>query len=378
MGMRLALSLTLLLAVGIPSVGAQTSRDILVKPTAPASAPASSTSPRASFYTNSWAIVIGVNAYQKGLPRLNYAVADARAVAEALPALGFPRRNIRLLVDSEATRARIESVLYREFAAKVGPEDRVLIYFAGHGETIAIRGGEEGYFLPVDADRDALPATAILMEDMRRIGKRLRAKHVLFVMDACFSGFSLGRDIAPRAVTDSYLESVLREPVVQVLTAGRKGERSLEEGGHGLFTRRFLEGVRGLADADDRGLVTVSQLAAWLEPRVARDSDGRMHPQYSKLEGEGQFVFLRPSAQVVMAARAPAAVAAPAARSDGRLTREQQKVVDDAVALGLFFEARGDVDRAGREYALALEVDPERPEARQGLSRVRAPGQRQR
>jgi formylglycine-generating enzyme required for sulfatase activity len=228
-------------------------------------------------------------------PRLNYAVADAQAVAAALPDLGFPRQNVRVLLDGEATRARIESVLYREFT-KIGADDRLLVYFAGHGETLPVRGGEEGYFLPVDADRAALPATAILMEDMKRIGKRVRAKHVLFVMDACFSGFSLTRDLTPRSTTDAYLASAMKEPVVQVLTAGRKGERAIEEGGHGLFTRRFLDGLRGLADPDGRGIITAGQLGAWLEPRVTRDSDGRMHPQSGRLDGEGQFVFLRPGA----------------------------------------------------------------------------------
>lgn len=249
------------------------------------------------FYGKSWALIIGINAYQKVTPRLNYAVPDAQAVAAALLPLGFPRENIRVLLDGEATKAKIETVLYREFA-RIGPEDRLLVYFAGHGDTVPVRGGEEGYFLPVDADPDALPLTAIAMEDVRRIGKRVRAKHVLFVMDACFSGFALTRDVTPTRITDAYLSSALREPVVQVLTAGRKGERAIEDGGHGLFTRRVLDGLRGLADPDGRGIITAGQLAAWLEPRVVRDSDGRMHPQYSKLDGEGQFVFLRPGARI--------------------------------------------------------------------------------
>src|SRR5439155_8578906 len=81
--------------------------------------------------------------------------------------------------------------------------------------------------------------------------------------------------------------------VVQVLTAGRKGERAVEEGGHGLFTRRLLDGLRGLADPHGRGFITAGQLAAWIEPRVVRDSNGRMTPQYGKLDGEGDFVFVR-------------------------------------------------------------------------------------
>jgi uncharacterized caspase-like protein len=236
---------------------------------------------------------VGINAYRNVRPRLNYAVADAQAVAAALPALGFPPETTRVLLDGEATKARIETVLYKEFAG-IGPDDRLLVYFAGHGETLPIRGGEEGYLLPVDADPDALPLTAIAMDDVKRIGQRLKAKHAFFAVDACFSGFALTRDVLPRTTTDEYLAAALREPAVQVLTAGRKGERAIEEGGHGLFTRQLLEGLRGLADPEGRGLITAAQLAAWIEPRVVRDSKGQMTPQYGRLEGEGQFVFIVP------------------------------------------------------------------------------------
>jgi formylglycine-generating enzyme required for sulfatase activity len=283
-----AVALALALFTGAPDLTAQ-SRDI--RPSASA-APASSS----GFYADSWALVIGVNAYQKVSPRLNYAVADARAIADALPALGFPKERTRVLLDGDATKAKIENVFYRDFA-KVGPNDRVFVYFAGHGQTLQVRGGEEGYLLPVDADGAALPLTALLMEDMKRIANRLGAKHVFFALDACFSGFALTRDATPTSATDVYLQTALREPVVQVLTAGRKGERAIEEGGHGLFTRRLLDGLR-LADTEGRGFVTAGQLATWVEPRVVRDSGGKMTPQYGKLDGEGQFVFVRPGAKI--------------------------------------------------------------------------------
>src|SRR2546425_307969 len=249
------------------------------------------------FYANSWALVIGINRYERALG-LAYAVADAKAVAEALPPLGFPQQNVRLLLDGEATKTRIETVLYEEFAA-MASQDRLLVFFAGHGETAPIKGGEEGYLLPVDANPAALARTAIPMDDLKRIGQRVKAKHVLFVMDACFSGFAATRDIAPTSTADEYLAAALREPVVQVLTAGRKGEKAIEEAGHGLFTKRLLDGLRGLADSEGRGILTAAQLAAWIEPRVVRDSKGKMTPQYGKLDGEGQFVFVRPGAQIV-------------------------------------------------------------------------------
>src|SRR5262249_51905632 len=67
-----------------------------------------------------------------------------------------------------------------------------------------------------------------------------------------------------------------------------------------------LDGLRGLADPDGRGIITAAQLAAWIEPRVVRDSKGKMTPQYSKLDGEGQFVFVRPGARLVAAPPRPA------------------------------------------------------------------------
>ncbi|PYO02356.1 MAG: hypothetical protein DMD89_04380, partial [Candidatus Rokuibacteriota bacterium] len=242
-----------------------------------------------------WALVVGINAYHHA-ERLNYAVADARAVAVALPGFGF--ETVRLLLDDEATKGNIERVIYGEFKERMKPEDRLFVFFAGHGISVRLpRGGEEGYLLPVDADPHRPELTAIAMDEIRKMGKRVNARHVFFAIDSCFSGFALTRDITPEIVTDLEIASALEEPVVQVLTAGRKGQKSIEEGGHGLFTRRLLDGLQGLADREGKGFVTVTQLAAWLSPRVARDSAGRQHPQYSALDGEGDFIFVLPHAK---------------------------------------------------------------------------------
>jgi formylglycine-generating enzyme required for sulfatase activity len=244
----------------------------------------------AALYPKSWALVIGVNNYKKVSPRLNYAVADARAIAAALPELGFPRETTRVLLDDDATRARIEDVLYREFTA-MGPDDRLFVFFSGHGETASIKGGEEGYLLPVDADPRALPATAISMDEIRRMGQRVRAKHVFVAIDACFSGFAMTKDIVVQGPETRSVEGMLKEPVVQILTAGRKGERAVEERGNGLFTRRLVDGLRTIPVAGTP--LTATQLSAWVESRVIRDSRGRMTPQFGKLDGEGQFLFTR-------------------------------------------------------------------------------------
>ena len=80
-------------------VGVSGKRTVGVMPVAPAT---SVSSP----YGNSWAVIIGIDQY-KTAPGLQYAVNDARSIAAALPALGFPKENIFLQLNEKATRGSI-------------------------------------------------------------------------------------------------------------------------------------------------------------------------------------------------------------------------------------------------------------------------------
>ena len=58
-------------------------------------------------YQNSWALVVGINEYAHAAS-LDIACADAESVAEVLVGeLGFPKKNVVILLDGEATKAKI-------------------------------------------------------------------------------------------------------------------------------------------------------------------------------------------------------------------------------------------------------------------------------
>ena len=238
-----------------------------------------------------WALVIGIHAV-RALPPPQLCSPRRPGCGRDPARGGISDKNIRILLDRDASRQRIEQVLYRDLTA-MKPDDRLLVYFAGHGATHPLREGEEGFFLPVDADPEALPATAISMQSVRQITQRLRGKQYFFVMDACFSGFALTRD-REKPKPGELAEKFLEQPVIQVLTAAltrREGDR---DGRPRDFYSRLLEGLRGAADTDRKGFVTGVELAGWIETRVLQDSDGKMTPQYGRLDGEGQFVFFFP------------------------------------------------------------------------------------
>lgn len=248
-----------------------------------------------SVYQNSWAVIIGINTYKSPeVPQLRYAVNDALSIKASLEPLGFPAHQVLTLLNEQATRHNIEQVLY-ERLRDAQKDDRLLVFFAGHGKTQELpRGIAEGFLLPYDADPENPFTSAISMSDVRRIGQRIAAKHILFVVDACHSGFAATRAVTPSAVDAEYLRLVTQAPAVQVITAGTSQELAREEDGHGVFTNQLLKGLAGFADTDWNGLVTGAELAAFLQNRVARETEGGQNPQFGQLSGEGQFLFILP------------------------------------------------------------------------------------
>jgi tetratricopeptide (TPR) repeat protein len=241
------------------------------------------------FYDKSYAVVIGINDYEKW-PALEFAVNDARMVEKKLQLTGFEQ--ITIIFDKEATQRRILTELFHELPQQVGRNDRVLFYFAGHGQTEDLpNGGKRGYIIPVDADTSNFSSSAISMDQIRSLSARIPAKHILYVMDSCYSGLGLNRSYGVSPQLSGYLRKVASMRVVQIVTAGGKGEQVQERGGHGLFTNYFLRALDGDADINNDRVVTGTELGAYLRPNVSDASHNAQTPLFGRLEGEGEFLF---------------------------------------------------------------------------------------
>lgn len=244
------------------------------------------------FYNKSWAVVIGINKYEKW-PELEYAVNDAKSVKKCLEKLGF---DVIALMDSDATKHNILQLLGDKLPHQVQKEDKVLIFFAGHGQTEEVGGHQYGYIIPVDGELHNYYSSAISMTQVREISRRIPAKHIYYVIDACYSGLGLTRSgLRFSPFMEGYLKKVTSLRAVQMITAGGKGEQVLEVDGHGLFTKYFLSGIEGQADIDDDGVVSASELGTYLRPLVSKASEQKQTPLFGSLEGEGEFVFLLPA-----------------------------------------------------------------------------------
>lgn len=136
------------------------------------------------------ALLIGINDYPH-VRRLRGAVNDIETMRQVLlTRYGFSPDHIQVLRDQQATRAAILAALER-LAQEAGPDDRVVIHFAGHGSQVQDQNGDEAdgwdeTILPYDGRAEGIPD--ITDDELERILSRLKAKQALIVLDSCHSG----------------------------------------------------------------------------------------------------------------------------------------------------------------------------------------------
>jgi formylglycine-generating enzyme required for sulfatase activity len=304
-----------------------------------------------TFYTNSHAVIIGIHEYQH-LPRekwLPFADKDAEDLRNLLiRSYGFAPENVTLLINSDATKYRIEAALTALTDHKrVGKDDRCLVYFSGHGQTVPLPdGGEKGFLVPYDADvnlsalDDPVPflTTCIQMSTVWEKLQFTQAKHNLLIADACFAGTLIVPKLLGGEPPNSIVVSQdLERRAMQGLTAGTRDEEALifPELGHSVMTRKLLDELRAQAGAPNT-VFFASQLAAGIKTPVANyvaeQTAGKRHqtPQFGSFgPNEGDFIFVTtPPQQVpsIAVTRVDRPVVQPARKEESPTPAERSRI----------------------------------------------------
>ncbi|MCA9693150.1 MAG: caspase family protein, partial [Myxococcales bacterium] len=271
-------------------------------------------------FARSVAAVIGVDAYRHGVAPLTTAVRDARAIAACLTRdHGY---EVRLLLDGQASLAGLTNLLQETLQKWVGADDRLLVYFAGHGIALDGEGGPEGFLVPADARPDdrgsLLPMVAV-----NAALEALPCRHGLLVLDCCFAGsfrWATTRSFVPvtRTMTRKRYERFLESPAWQVLTSAAHDQTALDAlgglrvnhreaqgaalaAGHSPFAASLLAGLQGAADvAGDGGrpdgVITATELYLYLRDQVEAAAADQLASQTPGLwplrrHGRGEFLF---------------------------------------------------------------------------------------
>jgi len=282
------------------------------------------------------ALIVGVGRYRNpGITTLRGAPEDARRFYQLLTGpggYGFPKENVCLLLDQDATTARVREALTAALVERAGPEDTAVFYYAGHGSQARDLNGDEPdgqdeTFLFHDARSDGV--ADFTDDELNPLLARLAAKtrHAVVVLDSCNSGTAargpeagtyVARFQPPAEPAGAGAASPAPEagagwvpedlPGLVLFTAASDGTSALERAGRGIFTDALL---RTLSEVGGRPL-TYAQAARQVVPQVAAQS-----PQVPYFQGDlGGPVFAntsraRPLAWEVTAVGPEVALAGP-------------------------------------------------------------------
>jgi len=294
-----------------------------------ADGPSASVSPRPHAY----AVVIGSNAGGPGQAALRFAEDDAGRVAEVLRDLGhYAASDVHVLLHPDA--AHVAGAI-DELAAKVranaanGEQSEVVFYYSGHARASGLTLGAEE--LPLGTLRDRLSA--------------LPSTLTIVVLDACQSGaFARVKGAEPAADFSYNSVSRLTQKGLAVVASSTSQELSQEsdELKASYFTHHFVTALRGAADADGDGRVSLDEAYRYAYRRTlastARTQVGEQHVTLeTDLAGQGDVPVTYP-AEARAQLEIPGAMEARVLvqhRASGAIVAELQKAAGAPIRLAL-------------------------------------------
>lgn len=227
---------------------------------------------------NAYAVIIGISDYQN-MPKLRYADKDARAFYDFLRSNAggkIDSSNIKLLLNHDATGIGMNIAIYKWLRKEKKPKanDRVYIYFSGHGDA---DDDQVSYLLGQDVSNDDpdvayKQGSTLQIYDLKQAIKTMvnDSINVFLITDACRGGELKGGKIG-RETTETVMNSNVGEIQLSSCSADEYSQEDLRwGGGRGVFSWWLINGLYGLADRDNTGWVSIGDLKTFVSDSVRR------------------------------------------------------------------------------------------------------------
>ena len=213
--------------------------------------------------SHTYLISIGIGSYRdQQAPSRKFATWDAEMVSSYFQTLGgLPAANIRLLRDQKAIRSDIDEVLQDWLPPHMNRDAVVIVYFAG---LASVSPTGETFLIPYDGTATTT-SRAYPLKNLGAALSRLHAKQTVFLFDGIVS--RIGSDSRSKTVLPEW--NPLGSSTLHVIGISGIG-RGLEDDQHrhGLFTYYLLRAMRGEADTNRDGNVTLGETVTYLSQKV--------------------------------------------------------------------------------------------------------------
>ena len=212
---------------------------------------------------NTFLISIGIGSYRnRQIPSRKFASLDAQIVSNYFQALGgIPASNILLLQDWKAIRSDIDEALLDWLPPRMNKDTVVIVYFAG---LASVSSTGETFLVPYDGTATTT-SRAYPMKDLEAALSRLKAKQTVFLFDGDVS--RMGTDNRTKTALPQW-NSTGSSTLHIIGTSGIGQGLEDDQHRHGLFTYYLLRAMRGEADTNRDGNVTLGETVSYLSQKV--------------------------------------------------------------------------------------------------------------
>ncbi|HTU90627.1 MAG TPA: caspase family protein [Gemmataceae bacterium] len=248
-----------------------------------------------------WAVLIGVQEHDERRFNLKFTENDVQRLRQTLvERAGLSSDYILQMTDGTADRRPTLANLKRElpaFLAKPAENDRVLVFFSGHG----FLHNSKTYLVPRDFSLRDPAGSALPLAEVRKALNDCKARVKFLILDCCHAGNDKAiDDTLPSSAVAKAIEAGKSVRNCVVLASCNEDEKSMEWGQRkqGVFTYWLCRGLEGAA-ADDNGRVTIAKLNSYVQERVSQtveqEFNGQQNPQrFGKVTGEPVVLMLQP------------------------------------------------------------------------------------
>ncbi len=223
---------------------------------------------------HTYLISIGIGSYRdQQVPSRKFASLDAEMVSSYFQSLGgLPASNVHLLQDWKAIRSDIDEALLDWLPPHMNKDAVVIVYFAG---LASVSSTGETFLVPYDGTATTT-SRSYPLKDLGAALSRLRAKQTVFLFDGIVSR------LGPSSRTKTALPQWNPTGSSTLHVIGSSGiGRGLEDDQHrhGLFTYYLLRALRGEADTNRDGDVTLGETVTYLSQKVRWASKTHMNQE---------------------------------------------------------------------------------------------------
>ena len=223
---------------------------------------------------HTYLISIGIGSYRnRQVPSRKFASLDAEIVSNYFQSLGgLPASNVFLLQDWKAIRSDIDEALLDWLPPHMNKDAVVIVYFAG---LASVSSTGETFLVPYDGTATTT-SRAYPLKDLEAALSRLNAKQTVFLFDGIVS--RMGPDSRTKTALPQW--NPTGSSTLHVIgTSGIGRGLEDEQHRHGLFTYYLLRALRGEADTNRDGDVTLGETVTYLSQKVRWASKTHMNQE---------------------------------------------------------------------------------------------------